>query len=165
MRMPGRRVTDGTKRRRDRCVESRGRGTADWHCWEPGFGEDLRVEDDANAAVLRNGLTDWLLRNGVVQTPQVEAAMRAVPRHLLVPQASVEAAYEHRSVITRRDKAGIAVSSASEPGIVARMLGAAGCAPGASCPGDRRGHRLQRRPAGAPGRPGRAICRRPGVSS
>jgi protein-L-isoaspartate(D-aspartate) O-methyltransferase len=84
--------------------------------------EDLRVEDDANAAVLRNGLTDWLLRNGVVQTPQVEAAMRAVPRHLFVPQASVEAAYEHRSVITRRDEAGVAVSSASEPGIVARML-------------------------------------------
>jgi len=80
------------------------------------------VEDDANAAVLRNGLTDWLLRNGVVQTPQVEAAMRAVPRHLFVPQASVEAAYEHRSVITRRDEAGVAVSSASEPGIVARML-------------------------------------------
>jgi protein-L-isoaspartate(D-aspartate) O-methyltransferase len=81
------------------------------------------VEDDANAAALRNGMAEWLLRNHVIRAPQVEEAMRSVPRHLFIPQASVEAAYEHRAVVTRRDEAGIAISSASEPGIVAQMLG------------------------------------------
>lgn len=80
------------------------------------------MDDDASAAELRNAMTDWLLRNDMIRTPQVEAAIRRVPRHVFVPRASAEEAYGHDSVVTRRDEAGIAISSASGPGIVAAML-------------------------------------------
>jgi len=80
------------------------------------------VNEDTIAAEFRNGMTDWLLRNDIIKTPQVEAAMRAVSRHLFVPHAPAEEAYGHDSVVTRRDEAGIAISSASGPGIVAGML-------------------------------------------
>ena len=48
--------------------------------------------------------------------------MRAVPRHLFVPEASLERAYGPESVITHRDADGVAISSASGPGVVAAML-------------------------------------------
>lgn len=80
------------------------------------------MDDDTRAAGLRNGMADWLLRNAIIESPRVEAAMRAVPRHVFVPCASVEEAYGRDSVVTRRDEAGIAISSASGPGVVAGML-------------------------------------------
>ncbi len=48
--------------------------------------------------------------------------MRAVPRHLFVPDASLEAAYAHDGVVTHRGADGRPRSMASEPGIVAQML-------------------------------------------
>lgn len=51
----------------------------------------------------------------------VSAAMRMVPRHLFVPNASLEEAYTE-AVITRRDSDGVATSSASDPWLVGRML-------------------------------------------
>lgn len=52
----------------------------------------------------------------------VEAAMRAVPRHLFVPDATAERAYSDENIVTHRDADGVAVSSASAPGVVAGML-------------------------------------------
>jgi protein-L-isoaspartate(D-aspartate) O-methyltransferase len=49
--------------------------------------------------------------------------LRAVPRHLFVPEASIEEACAAGSaVVTKRDPRGRPLSSASAPGIVAMML-------------------------------------------
>jgi protein-L-isoaspartate(D-aspartate) O-methyltransferase len=50
------------------------------------------------------------------------AAMLAVPRHVFLPGCSLEEAYSAGPVVTRRDAEGVAVSSASAPGVVAGML-------------------------------------------
>lgn len=52
----------------------------------------------------------------------VAAAMRTVPRHLFVPDASLEEAYSNNTVVTRRDNDGIATSSATGPGLMGLML-------------------------------------------
>jgi len=67
-------------------------------------------------------MAGWLLRNDIIKTPRVEVAIRRVPRHLFVPDVSLDKGYGHDSVITSRDKAGITISSASGPGVVAQML-------------------------------------------
>lgn len=48
--------------------------------------------------------------------------MRVVPRHLFVPDATIERAYSNEAVVTHRDVDGVAVSSASAPATVAVML-------------------------------------------
>ena len=55
-------------------------------------------------------------------SPEVAEAMRTVPRHVFVPSVSPETAYIDDTVITRRDEAGIASSSASAPWLVGKML-------------------------------------------
>lgn len=53
----------------------------------------------------------------------VTAAMRTVPRHLFVPQVSLEHAYaDTDTVVTRSDDDGVATSSASAPWLVGLML-------------------------------------------
>jgi protein-L-isoaspartate(D-aspartate) O-methyltransferase len=74
------------------------------------------------AELLRMAMVDQLCGRRGVRTVPVEAAMRAVPRHLFVPDATVERAYADEAVVTHRDAEGVAVSSASAPGVVAGML-------------------------------------------
>jgi len=69
----------------------------------------------------RAALVDGLRRAGMLSDPAVEAAMRAVPRHLFVPSASMAMAYEDRAIATKIVD-GQAVSSISQPAIVAIML-------------------------------------------
>ncbi|WP_155336395.1 methyltransferase, FxLD system [Acrocarpospora corrugata] len=76
----------------------------------------------ASSEALRKAMVDTLRSWGGVRTAAVEAAMRAVPRHLFVPEASLERAYGPESVVTFRDEDGVAISSASGPGVVAAML-------------------------------------------
>src|SRR5580658_7609807 len=55
--------------------------------------------------------------------PRVLDAIRAVPRHAFVPGADLADAYNpDLAVITKRDTAGIALSCASVPYLVAAML-------------------------------------------
>lgn len=84
----------------------------------------------ADADALRKAMVDTLWSWGGVRTMAVEAAMRAVPRHLFVPGTSLERAYGPESVVTFRDGDGIAISSASGPGVVAAMLEQLGARPG-----------------------------------
>jgi protein-L-isoaspartate O-methyltransferase len=51
------------------------------------------VAPAADADALRKAMVDKLRSWGGVRTAAVEAAMRAVPRHLFVPEASLERAY------------------------------------------------------------------------
>jgi protein-L-isoaspartate(D-aspartate) O-methyltransferase len=71
---------------------------------------------------LRDALVDRLRARGAVRSPQVEAAMRTVPRHLFIPEVSVADAYADTQVVTKTDAAGKALSSVSHPGVVAGML-------------------------------------------
>jgi protein-L-isoaspartate(D-aspartate) O-methyltransferase len=66
-------------------------------------------------------LVDALLSAGAITSPTVDAAFRAVPRHLFVPHVPVETAYRDEAIPTKM-LAGRAVSSASQPSIVAAML-------------------------------------------
>lgn len=48
--------------------------------------------------------------------------MRTVPRHLFLPGIPLDETYPHDNIVTYRDDEGMAVSSASQPGIVGAML-------------------------------------------
>ena len=74
------------------------------------------------ADTLRDEMVDRLVTWGAVTSARVEAAMRAVPRHVFVPEASLEEAYASGVVVTHRDEAGRPISCASAPGTVAEML-------------------------------------------
>lgn len=71
---------------------------------------------------LRNTLADELRDNGSVRSPSVEAAFRAVPRHVFVPDVPLEHAYTDQPVHTKHDDAGVSISAASQPTVVAMML-------------------------------------------
>jgi protein-L-isoaspartate(D-aspartate) O-methyltransferase len=73
------------------------------------------------AAALRARLVGGLIASGVLHTPEVERALRTVPRHLFLPGVSLPDAYADNAVPTRWED-GVAVSSASQPAIVAIML-------------------------------------------
>jgi protein-L-isoaspartate(D-aspartate) O-methyltransferase len=72
--------------------------------------------ETASPDALRADLTAQLVTDNWIRTPQVEAAFRAVPRHLFVPDTvPPAAAYADTVVITKRDNAGNATSSVSAP--------------------------------------------------
>lgn len=66
-------------------------------------------------------MVDGLLARGMVRDPRVAAVLREVPRHVFVPEAPLEEAYQDRAIPTKY-REGRPTSSASQPAIVARML-------------------------------------------
>ena len=76
----------------------------------------------ARAGQLRAALADYIKSWGTFRTPQVEAAFRAVPRHLFLPGVDLDVAYGRQPVVTRRAAEGASMSSASSPKLVATML-------------------------------------------
>ncbi len=76
----------------------------------------------AEADRLRHALTDALKAGGSVRSECVEAALRAVPRHLFIPGTPLSVAYANEVVLTKRADDSTPISSASQPSIVARML-------------------------------------------
>src|SRR5512146_3300442 len=58
----------------------------------------------------------------VLIDPRVEAAFRAVPRHLFLPDLTPEEAYRDEAIPTKRLQTGQIVSSSSQPSIMAIML-------------------------------------------
>lgn len=71
---------------------------------------------------LRTRLVGSLRSRGVIRSEAVETAMLAVPRHRFVPEAPLRIAYADDVYVTKRNSDGEAVSSASQPAIVAEML-------------------------------------------
>ncbi|WP_163568847.1 methyltransferase, FxLD system [Fodinicola feengrottensis] len=71
---------------------------------------------------LRARMVDHIQHGFWPACERVADAMRTVPRHLFVPDATLEEAYDDQSVITKRDATGAALSCASTPAIVAMML-------------------------------------------
>ncbi|MGQ0775117.1 MAG: methyltransferase, FxLD system [Pseudonocardiales bacterium] len=78
--------------------------------------------DTAHTQSLRTELVDQLVVGDSILTPAVEAAMRAVPRHLFLPGVPVGDCYLNQHVVTKRDTEGTPLSSASQPSTVAMML-------------------------------------------
>ncbi|HEY3893782.1 MAG TPA: methyltransferase, FxLD system [Pseudonocardiaceae bacterium] len=79
---------------------------------------------------LRTALADYIRGRGTFRTPQVEAAFRAVPRHLFLPGVDLMTAYAPKQVVIKRAGNGTAISSASSPNLVAEMLEVLDVAPG-----------------------------------
>ncbi|MDT0481727.1 methyltransferase, FxLD system [Streptomyces doebereineriae] len=84
----------------------------------------------ADAERLRNALVDQLRADGHARTAAVENALRTVPRHVFVPNASLEDAYANAPVHIKYDTDGTSISCASQPGVVALMLDQLDAQPG-----------------------------------
>src|SRR2546422_11414688 len=83
----------------------------------------------ADAAALHRALVDGLVSRRCITDPRVEAAFRAVPRHLFLPSLVPEEAYRNVAIPTKFVN-GEAVSSSSQPEIMATMLEQLGLDPG-----------------------------------
>jgi len=70
---------------------------------------------------LQHALIDKLTRAGHMRSPRVEAAFRAVPRHLFVPDVPLAQVYSDTSLVTKTID-GRDVSSSSQPTMMAIML-------------------------------------------
>ena len=75
----------------------------------------------ADASALHRALVDELVSRGHIASPSVEAAFRAVPRHLFLPDVPLEEVYRDQVIVTKTVD-GQAVSSSSQPQIMAIML-------------------------------------------
>src|SRR5690606_40047772 len=75
-----------------------------------------------SAERLREALVRQIRAAGGAQREPVHRALRAVPRHVFLPEVSLEEAYAAGTpVVTKRDPDGRPLSSASAPGIVSAM--------------------------------------------
>lgn len=92
----------------------------------------IRPTDGESATVrLREKLIEELRELKALRGEAVEKAVRAVPRHLFLPEETVEQAYAaERALITKRDEQGVSISSVSAARIQAFMLGQADVRPG-----------------------------------
>lgn len=86
-----------------------------------------------DAAALRGALVEGLIADGAIRSDRVEAAFRAVPRHVFAPGASLEQAYANTTLPTKRDGRGVTMSAVSAPWLQAAMLEQAELAPGMRC--------------------------------
>jgi protein-L-isoaspartate(D-aspartate) O-methyltransferase len=93
----------------------------------------LQRDDCRNApeepAQLQAALVEKLKAEGSVRSPQVEAAFRAVPRHLFLPGVPLDQVYSDEAIPTKHQD-GLAISSSSQPAIMAIMLEQLGLEPG-----------------------------------
>ncbi|MFB8022956.1 methyltransferase, FxLD system [Streptomyces rubiginosohelvolus] len=83
---------------------------------------DTLTTPEADAEQLRHALVDQIKSDGHARTPAVEAALRAVPRHLFVPDTPLANAYANNPVNVKYDPEGTSISCASQPAVVALML-------------------------------------------
>ncbi|MGS2588549.1 methyltransferase, FxLD system [Streptomyces hebeiensis] len=91
---------------------------------------DTITTPTADAERLRNALVDQLRADGHARATAVETALRTVPRHVFVPEASLEYAYANEPVHIKYDTDGTSISCASQPGVVALMLDQLDARPG-----------------------------------
>jgi len=87
--------------------------------------EPARVEE------LRAALAERLVADGTIISAAIEAAFRAVPRHLFTPGTSLADAYAWNLVVAKKtNDDGVTISSVSAPNIQAMMLEQVGLRPG-----------------------------------
>ena len=79
-------------------------------------------KDNQDTIGLNQALIDDLKKRELIKTPRVEAAFRAVLRHLFLPGVPLEEVYSDRAISAKQDPAGQWISSSSQPAIMAIML-------------------------------------------
>ncbi len=84
-------------------------------------GDENAEAEDATPELLRQRLVALLREKGITHDAAVERALLTVPRHLFLPETPLADAYADIAVATHWED-GQAVSSASQPAIVALML-------------------------------------------
>jgi protein-L-isoaspartate(D-aspartate) O-methyltransferase len=72
-------------------------------------------------AALQRILVDRMVREGVIHSVHVEAAFRAVPRHLFLPGVPIARVYSDTSIVTKTSGEHT-ISSSSQPSMMAIML-------------------------------------------
>ena len=77
--------------------------------------------DEAQLEILHQALVDQLKSRGNLSDPSIEAAFRAVPRHLFLPGVAPEKVYYDDAIATKYAD-GMAISSSSQPSLMAIML-------------------------------------------
>ncbi|GGS51578.1 hypothetical protein GCM10010156_07780 [Planobispora rosea] len=77
---------------------------------------------------LRESMVEHVRARGI--SDAVAEALRAVPRHLFLPETAPEDAYRDEAIVTKRDADGLPISSSSQPTIMALMLDQLGLEPG-----------------------------------
>ncbi|HZB95377.1 MAG TPA: methyltransferase domain-containing protein, partial [Herpetosiphonaceae bacterium] len=93
------------------------------------------VDEGSDVAKLHQALVDKLTHGqpgapgGLIRTPRVEAAFRAVPRHLFLPDVAPEQVYRDEAISTKQQD-GVSISASSQPAIMAIMLEQLGLEPG-----------------------------------
>ena len=75
-----------------------------------------------NSGALHKKLIERLVETGLITSPAVEAAFRAVRREHFLPDLPPEEVYQDRAIITKVDESGRAISSSSQPAMMAIML-------------------------------------------
>src|SRR5579863_8009333 len=83
--------------------------------------DEPEYEGQQDAFALQQALVDYLKRGHNITKPAVEAAFRAVPRHLFLPGIPLEEAYKDQAIATKFHD-GTAISSSSQPAVMAIML-------------------------------------------
>lgn len=78
--------------------------------------------DEAQLAALRHALIEGLQRRNVITDARIAEAFATVPRHLFLPQIAPEQVYSNQAIVTKIE-AGVNISSSSQPGMMAIMLG------------------------------------------
>jgi protein-L-isoaspartate(D-aspartate) O-methyltransferase len=80
------------------------------------------MDADNQASALRHMLIEQLKERGSLNSPAVEAAFRAVPRHLFLPGLDdLEKVYSDEAIATKFE-GDLAISSSSQPAMMAIML-------------------------------------------
>lgn len=77
---------------------------------------------------LREELVSQVRTRGISEV--VTDALRAVPRHVFLPDLPAETVYRDDAIVTKRDGGGRPISSSSQPAIMALMLDQLGVEPG-----------------------------------
>ena len=90
------------------------------------------MTDKQKALQLWRNMLDTMKADGVLESPGVEAAFKAVPRHLFLPGIPLEEVYADRAVGLKHDMGGLLVSSSSQPTMMAIMLEQMQLQPGAN---------------------------------
>jgi protein-L-isoaspartate(D-aspartate) O-methyltransferase len=79
---------------------------------------------------MREQLAAQVIAANMIDSERIAAALRAVPRHLFLPELRPEWAYTDDAIVTKRDESGRPVSSSSQPAMMAIMLAQLDMAPG-----------------------------------
>lgn len=80
-----------------------------------------RDQNSKDVSAMQQRLVEHLKDIGCIRTSRVEAAFRAVPRHLFLPGVDLQTVYSDQVIPTKRLN-GEVVSSSSQPAIMAIML-------------------------------------------